>query len=82
MPSAVSTGSLINVNPASVAGNILGATTVCTGINSSVLTLSGNTGNIQWQSSSNNVTFSNLSGETSATLTATNLTATTYIVPS
>jgi gliding motility-associated-like protein len=68
----------INISPTSVAGNILGATSVCTGTNSTVLTLSGNVGAIQWQSSTNNVTFINIAGETSSTYTATNLTATTY----
>ncbi|GBL34922.1 hypothetical protein EMGBS15_05170 [Filimonas sp.] len=29
---------MVTVDPASVAGNILGATTVCTGVNSTVLT--------------------------------------------
>ncbi len=68
----------INISPTSVAGNILGATSVCTGTNSTVLTLSGNVGAIQWQSSTNNVTFINIAGETSSTYTATNLTSTTY----
>ncbi len=68
----------INISPTSVAGNILGATSVCTGTNSTVLTMSGNVGAIQWQSSTNNVTFINIAGETSSTYTATNLTATTY----
>ena len=68
----------INISLTSVAGNILGATSVCTGTNSTVLTLSGNVGAIQWQSSTNNVTFINIAGETSSTYTATNLTSTTY----
>jgi len=43
------------------------------------LTLSGhNTTPLQWQSSSDNVTFNDISGETGTTLTTTALTATTY----
>ena len=62
----------------SVAGTISGATPVCIGTNSSVLTLSGNSGTIQWQSSTDSITFSTISNATGATYTATNLTATTY----
>ena len=61
----------------SVAGSISGATTVCAGTNSTVLTLSGYTGSIRWQSSLNNSNFNNL-GATSSTYTATNLHTTTY----
>lgn len=43
------------INPASVAGSIAGAATVCAFNNSGTLTLSGNTGNVvTWQSSVNN----------------------------
>src|SRR5205085_988186 len=68
----------MTVNPASVAGSITGATTVCTGTNSTLLTLSGNTGTIQWQYSDDNSTFADIVGETSTTYTVTDLTATTY----
>jgi len=40
--------------------------------------LSGYTGTIQWQSSTDNETFNNITGETGATYTASNLTATTW----
>ena len=63
---------------ASGGGSLAGASTVCTGTNSTLLTLSSYTGNIQWQSSTDNSSFSDLSGQTSATYTATNLTTTTY----
>lgn len=66
------------VNPTSVAGTISGAGSVCTGTNSTVLTLAGNTGTIQWQSSTDNSTFTDIVGETGQTYTASNLTATTY----
>ena len=76
--SATTASVTIAVSTPSVSGSITGATTVCTGTNSTVLTLGGNTGSIQWQSSPNNSTFGDISGATSATYTATNLTATTY----
>jgi fibronectin-binding autotransporter adhesin len=64
--------------PAAVAGNINGAATVCSGTNSTTLTLSGYTGTIQWQSSTNNATFNNIEGATGFTYTAFNLTATSW----
>ena len=69
----------IVVSPAAVAGNINGGNvTVCSGSNNTVLTLNGSTGSVQWQSSSDNVSFSDISGQTGLTYTASNLTATTY----
>ncbi|OYU84384.1 MAG: hypothetical protein CFE24_07190 [Flavobacterium sp. BFFFF2] len=51
-PSSGNTAS-ITVNAASVGGSIAGSATVCTGTNSTNLTLSGHTGSItKWQSSS------------------------------
>ncbi|OYU82827.1 MAG: hypothetical protein CFE24_14000, partial [Flavobacterium sp. BFFFF2] len=41
----------VTVNPTSVSGSITGATSVCTGTNSTTLTLNSSTGSIQWQSS-------------------------------
>jgi hypothetical protein len=42
----------ITVDPASVGGTIAGSATVCTGTNSTTLTLSGNTGTVvRWESS-------------------------------
>jgi hypothetical protein len=77
--SAANTNSVaVIVDPTSVAGTISGNTAACNGTNSTTLTLSGNTGSIQWQSSTNNVTYNNISGETSATYTASNLSSTTY----
>jgi hypothetical protein len=67
------------VNLQSDGGSISGNTPVCTGTNSTVLTLSNNIGtNKQWQSSSDDITFVNISSATGTTYTATNLTATTY----
>jgi hypothetical protein len=80
--SAVNTESiLVNVSARSVAGTLSGATSLCAGTNSAVLTLTGSRGTIQWQSASPLVTsvYTNVSDATnSATYTATNLTATTY----
>jgi hypothetical protein len=69
----------VTVNPTSVAGLVVAdQSIVCSGTNSTILTLSGNTGAIQWQSSTDDVAFTNISGETSSTYTATNLTVTTF----
>jgi hypothetical protein len=66
------------INIGSIAGSISGATTVTSSTNSTTLTTSGHAGSVQWQSSSNNSTFSDISGATSATYTATNISSTTY----
>jgi hypothetical protein len=70
----------VTVSPASVGGTVAGSTTVCTGTNSTTLTLSGHTGAItRWESSLNNfATAGTPIANTTTTLTATNLTATTY----
>ncbi|MCZ2477783.1 hypothetical protein G9H58_06885 [Aquirufa antheringensis] len=64
----------------SVGGSISGSASVCSGTNSTVLTLSGETGSItKWQSSlTSNFTSVTDIASTSASITATNLTATTY----
>ena len=68
----------IIVNPNAVSGAISNNTSVCPGTNSTTINLTGNTGSIQWQSSSDNIIFSNIVGASNPNLTATNLTATTY----
>jgi hypothetical protein len=75
-----SSSALITVNPASVAGSIAGAATVCSGTNSTTLTLSGQTGSVtRWESSLNNFSTAGTPiTNSTTTLTATNLTATTY----
>ncbi len=75
--SATATTNVI-VNPTSVAGSISGATSVCPGTNTTTLTLSGNTGAIQWQGSTDNTNFNNISGETSSALSVVNLNVTGY----
>ncbi|WP_163411609.1 beta strand repeat-containing protein, partial [Flavobacterium ajazii] len=67
------------VNPTSIGGIIGGSTTVCTGTNSTLLTLSGHTGSvIRWESSLDNfATVATPIANTTNTLTTNNLTATT-----
>ncbi|WP_310594203.1 LamG-like jellyroll fold domain-containing protein [Flavobacterium sp.] len=66
----------IIITPASVGGTVTAATaSVCSGSTAS-LTLSGNTGTIQWQRLIGS-TWTDISGETSATLTTPSLTAAT-----
>ena len=67
----------IKVDEASVGGSLTGGTTVCSGTNSTVLTLSGYKGTItKWQSSIDGTTWTDISNNT-PTHTASNLTATT-----
>ncbi|RZK76881.1 MAG: hypothetical protein EOO85_10200, partial [Pedobacter sp.] len=74
-----SVAATVTVSPATVAGTIGGGTTVCTGTNSTVLTLSGHNGSVvRWESSLNNFSTAGTPIiNTTTTLTATNLTATT-----
>ncbi|WP_299001166.1 proprotein convertase P-domain-containing protein, partial [uncultured Tenacibaculum sp.] len=68
----------LTIIPTSVGGSIAGSTNVCTGTNSTILTLSGQTGNIiRWESSTDNFTTDIDIANTTTTLTATNLTTTT-----
>ncbi|MDP2542916.1 beta strand repeat-containing protein, partial [Tenacibaculum discolor] len=68
----------LTIIPTSVGGSIAGSTNVCTGTNSTTLTLSGETGNIiRWESSTDNFTTDTDIANTTNTLTATNLTTTT-----
>ncbi|GGC94935.1 hypothetical protein GCM10011508_22660 [Flavobacterium lutivivi] len=79
--SATSNVVTITVNPTSVAGTASTSQTICSGTTPANLTLTGSTGTIQWQSSTDNVTFTNISGANSATLAGTTigtLTATRY----
>ena len=75
---SVSDSLTLTIYPISNAGIIAGASTVCKGTNSTVLTLSEYTGIIQWQVSTDNVNFSDIPSANDATYTATNLETTTY----
>ncbi|MFM2213268.1 MAG: hypothetical protein RL427_531 [Bacteroidota bacterium] len=69
------------VIPVSTGGTASSTQTICSGTQPSSLTLSSNTGNIQWQSSTDNINYTNLLGATSATLlgsTIGSLSTTTY----
>jgi hypothetical protein len=74
----------IVVSPLSVAGTISGTTTVCPG-GGGTLTITGQTGTIQWQYSRNGILFYDVPTATSDTVSTFNTTsangnATTYIV--
>ena len=76
--SANSSDATIAVDPVSVGGSIAGGTTVCSGSNTTELTLSGHTGNVvKWQKSTDNWLTPVDVANTTTTLVATNLTATT-----
>ena len=69
------------VNVYSVAGTISANQAICSDSQPSFVTLTGNLGTIQWQSSTDNVAFTNIAGETASTLSGVsigNLTATKY----
>ena len=70
----------VTVNLASVGGSVTGNSNVCSGSNSSTLTLSGHTGSVtRWESSLNNfATVDATINNTSNSLTITNLSTTTY----
>ena len=76
--SATSGVTTVTVNSTSVGGTISGSATVCPGTNATSLSLSGNTGAIQWQNSSDNSAFSDIVSATGTTYIASNLNATTY----
>ncbi|MCX6307183.1 MAG: T9SS type A sorting domain-containing protein [Bacteroidetes bacterium] len=69
----------ITIDPVSVGGTVGTSTHVCTGTNSTLLTLTGKTGVVQrWQYSTNSGTdWTDINSATNTTYTATNLTVTT-----
>jgi hypothetical protein len=77
-PSTISV--TISVNTPSVAGTASSDQTICSGETPTALNLIGNTGNIQWQSSTTSSTagFSNISGASNSTLQVGALSITTY----
>lgn len=71
----------VTVTTLPVVGTVSANQTICAGALPASITLSGNTGTIQWQSSLDNGTFSNITGATTATLAAAtigNLSVTKY----
>jgi len=78
---ATSNSITVTVTPVSAVGTVSSTQTICSGTQPASLTLSSNTGSIQWQSSTDNITFTNIVGATSSTLLGSSigaLTATTY----
>jgi hypothetical protein len=67
--SATSSATMVTVN-GPVAGTVSGNQTICAGTSPANITLSGNTGTIQWQVSTDNITFTNIIGATSSPLTS------------
>lgn len=68
-------------DPNPIAGTVSANQIICSGSQPTNITLSGSTGTIQWQSSVNNSTYTNIAGQTNATLlgsTIGTLTATRY----
>ena len=79
--SAPSNTITISITPVSVAGTASSSQTICTGNSPAGITLAGNTGTIQWQSSANNSTWTAVGGATLSTLSTAQmgaLTATNY----
>jgi gliding motility-associated-like protein len=65
---AYSTPDSVVVNPVSVGGTISSAATVCSGVNSGTLTLSGNTGTVQyWEfSTDGGISYTNIANTTTS----------------
>jgi len=80
-PSAISNNILITVIPAANPGTISANQTICTGTQPAALVSSGSNGSLQWEVSTNNSTWTIISGATSSTLSSAqmgSLTATRY----
>jgi hypothetical protein len=60
----------VTVNPTSIAGTVSSNQTICSGSQPASITLTGNTGTIQWQSSTDNNSFINITGGTNNTLSS------------
>jgi hypothetical protein len=59
---------VVTVDPTSVAGTVTDNQNICSGSQPTSITLTGNTGTIQWQSSTDNSNFSDIIGQTTNTL--------------
>jgi hypothetical protein len=68
----------LTVSATSAVGVASTSQTICSGSTPVALNIASNVGSIQWQSSNNNVSFTNIGGANGATLTLGALTATTY----
>jgi hypothetical protein len=74
----LSSEGIITIAAPAVAGTATGGASHCTSTNSTNLSIGSSTGSLQWQSSTDNSTFNDISGQTSSSYTATNLSVTTY----
>ncbi len=68
--SIYSNSALLTVNAASVAGTVSADQGICSNASATNITLSGNTGTIQWQVSSDNSSFADIANATASPLTA------------
>ncbi|PCH75814.1 MAG: hypothetical protein COB98_08030, partial [Flavobacteriaceae bacterium] len=68
----------ITVDPTSIAGTISTDQTICKNETPNDISITGNTGSIQWKSSTDGTTFTNISGETGTNLSFTSHSATMY----
>jgi hypothetical protein len=79
--SIYSNSALLTVNTASVAGTVSADQGICSNASATNITLTGNTGTIQWQVSSDNSSFADITNATTSPLTASqigSLSATRY----
>ncbi len=68
-----------SIDPMTVGGSVSGGTSYCTDINSTLLTLSGQTGAVQkWQSADNLYNWSDIASVTTTTYTAVNVSSDTW----
>ncbi|WP_408035311.1 DUF11 domain-containing protein, partial [Tenacibaculum aestuarii] len=77
LATALSDTAVNTVNPP-LAGTVSSDQTICEGDSPLALTISGHTGDVQWQSSTDNSTFSNISGATGTSYSPGILSSTTY----
>lgn len=69
---------VVKVIPLSIGGNIAGSTTVLSGTNNTTLVVTNYLGTLQWQSSLNDTSFTNITGANADTLVVSNLTSNHY----
>ncbi len=69
----------VTTSPPTIAGSVIGDTAVCSNINSILLQVTGNTGNIlKWLSSSNGINWNDIGNYNSSSFNAVNVSQTTY----
>ncbi|MFM9004117.1 MAG: PKD-like domain-containing protein, partial [Flavobacteriales bacterium] len=68
----------VSVAPQPAAGTITGGQSICSGTSASLLSCSGSVGSLQWQSSSDNLTYNNIVGATGSSYDPGLIAQTTY----